>query len=162
MDEPTTVNVTTAEAKTGYVNGSDLLFKVGGKCVGHCTKNELNFNSETKDKAVKPAASVAPGTKSLYKSKSVTGLSITGSFDGLAFYGESEQKVSELIKAWSAGEPVEVEAFERGSDTTPWMKCKFILSSIKMSAPAQDDITISGELENAEAPETLDTSKISY
>lgn len=42
---------------TGYINGSDLLLKVGGKAVGHCTSHTLTFNSETKDRAVKPVAS---------------------------------------------------------------------------------------------------------
>jgi hypothetical protein len=153
---------TQAAALTGYVNGSDLLFKVGGKAVGHCTKNELTFNSETKDKAVKPAADVAIGAASLFKSKSVTGLTISGSFEGLSFYGETEKRIGELIDAWKAGEPVEVEAFRRGQDTTPFLACKFILSNLQISAPAQDDITVSGQLENAEAPTTIDGSKINF
>ena len=41
---------------SGYVNGSDILLSVGGKAVGHCTTHTITFNSETKDRAVKPAA----------------------------------------------------------------------------------------------------------
>lgn len=43
----------------GYINGSDLLLKVAGKAVGHCSSHTLTFNSETKDRAVKPVASAA-------------------------------------------------------------------------------------------------------
>lgn len=42
----------------GYVNGSDLLLFVGGKAIGHCTSHTLTFNSETKDRSVKPVASL--------------------------------------------------------------------------------------------------------
>ncbi len=45
--------------KTGYCNGSDMLLYVGGKAVGHCTTHTSTFNSETKDRAVKPVASRA-------------------------------------------------------------------------------------------------------
>ena len=43
----------------GYINGSDLLLKVAGKAVGHCSSHTLTFNSETNDRAVKPVASAA-------------------------------------------------------------------------------------------------------
>lgn len=44
-------------AETGnYINGSDILLKVDGKAVGHCSTHTLTFNSETKDRAVKPVA----------------------------------------------------------------------------------------------------------
>ena len=46
-------------AETGYINGSDLLLKIGDKAVGHCTSHKLTFNSETKDRAVKPVATKA-------------------------------------------------------------------------------------------------------
>ena len=41
-------------AKQGYVNGSDLLMSIGGKACGHCTSHTATYNSETKDRAVKP------------------------------------------------------------------------------------------------------------
>ena len=43
--------------KKGYVNGSDLLLYINGKAVGHCTSHTATFNSETKERAVKPVAS---------------------------------------------------------------------------------------------------------
>ena len=63
------------EARTGYCNGSDMLVYVGGKAVGHCTSHTATFNSETKDRAVKPVAS-ASLSAGLWKGKTVTGLSI--------------------------------------------------------------------------------------
>ena len=63
-------------AETGYINGSDLLLSIGGKPVGHCTSHKLTFNTETKDRAVKPLAT--QGSKAgLWKEKGVNGLSIT-------------------------------------------------------------------------------------
>lgn len=82
-------------ANTGYINGSDLLLKVGGKAVGHCTSHTLTFNSETKDRAVKPEASAAKSS-GLWKGKGVTGLSISISAEGLRFYDETEKDTSRL------------------------------------------------------------------
>ena len=45
--------------KTGYVNGSDMLLYIGSKAIGHCTSHTTTFNSETKDRSVKPVASQA-------------------------------------------------------------------------------------------------------
>ena len=48
-----------AVPQTGYINGSDILLSVGGKAIGHCASHTLTFNSETKDRAVKPLASAS-------------------------------------------------------------------------------------------------------
>ncbi len=47
------------EANDSYISGSDLLLKVAGKAVGHCTSHTTTLNSETKDRAVKPVATAA-------------------------------------------------------------------------------------------------------
>ena len=70
-------------ANTGYINGSDLLLSIDGKAVGHCSKHKVTYNSETKERAVKPVATQVEGA-GLWKDKSVTGLSITISADGSA------------------------------------------------------------------------------
>ena len=44
--------------KKGYVNGSDLLLGIAGKPYGHCTTHTATFTSETKDRAVKPVATL--------------------------------------------------------------------------------------------------------
>ena len=137
----------------GYINGSDLLLKVGGKAVGHCSSHTLTFNSETKDRAVKPAATAAKSS-GLWKEKGVTGLSISISFEGLRFYDETESGYEQIAPSWGKGEIVEVEAFKRGNDMTPYVKGNFVIASLEETSPATDDATYSGSLENDGEPET--------
>lgn len=137
----------------GYINGSDLLLKVGGKAVGHCSSHTLTFNSETKDRAVKPAATAAKSS-GLWKEKGVTGLSISISFEGLRFYDETESGYEQIAPSWGKGESVEVEAFKRGNDMTPYVKGNFVIASLEETSPATDDATYSGSLENDGEPET--------
>lgn len=136
-----------------YINGSDLLLNVGGKPVGHCTSHTLTFNSETKDRAVKP---VSTKTKSsgLWKGKGVVGLSISISAEGLRFYNETENGFDEIAAKWGAGTSVEVKAFEREGDDEPYVKGNFVITSIEETSPAQDDATYSISLENDGEPET--------
>lgn len=145
--------------KQGYVNGSDLLLKVGGKAIGHCTSHTATFTSETKDRAVKPVAT-APVTAGLWKDKSVVGLSISLSAEGLSFYDETEYGFADLLSAWKSGQPVTVEALERESDSNPYMEGSFVITSLEESAPAGDDTTYKAQFENNGEPTTLDSSKI--
>lgn len=135
-----------------YINGSDLLLKVGGKAVGHCTSHTVTFNSETKDRAVKPVAS-ASKSSGLWKGKGVTGLSVSISFEGLRFYSETENGYEEISAKWGKGQSVDVEAFKREDSEKPYLKGKFVISSLEETSPAQDDATYSGSLENDGEPE---------
>lgn len=135
-----------------YINGSDLLLSVAGKAVGHCTSHTLTFNSETKDHAVKPVAS-AGKSSGLWKGKNVTGLSISISAEGLRFYNETENGYDEIAPNWGKGATVEVSAFRRGGDTSPYVKGKFIISSIEETSPAQDDASYTVSLESAGEPD---------
>lgn len=139
-------------AETGYINGSDLLLMVGGKAVGHCSSHTLTFNSETKDRAVKPA-STASKSRGLWKEKGVTGLSISISAEGFRFYEEVENGHEQIAPLWGKGESVEVQAFKRGGDKTPYVKGKFIIASLEETSPAQDDATYSVSLENDGEPD---------
>lgn len=134
-----------------YINGSDLLLKVGGKAVGHCTTHTLTFNSETKERAVKPLAS-EPKSAGLWKGKGVTSLSISISAEGLRFYDETENGFDEISALWGTGASVEVEAFEREDDSNPYVKGNFVIASIEETSPAQDDTTYSITLENDGEP----------
>lgn len=136
---------------TGYINGSDLLLSVGGKAVGHCTSHTLTFNSETKDRAVKPAAS-ASYSSGLWKGKGVTGLSISISAEGLRFYGETENGFDEIGAKWGKGQAIEVKAFQREGDENPYVVGNFIIASIEETSPAQDDATYSISLESDGEP----------
>lgn len=139
-------------ADTGYINGSDLLLMVAGKPVGHCTSHTLTFNSETKDRAVKPVASKAKSS-GLWKGKGVTGLSISVSAEGLRFYDEIENGHEQVAPSWGKGASVEVKAFKRGGDATPYLKGMFVISSLEETSPAQDDATYSISLENDGEPD---------
>lgn len=145
--------------KTGYCNGSDMLVYVGGKAVGHCTTHTTTMTSETKDRAVKPVAtkSISAG---LWKSKGVTGLSISISAEGLVFYGESETGYKALYAAWKAGQSIEVKCMERENSEKPYLKGKFVIASLERTDPAQDDSTYTVNLENDGEPDTLDETAI--
>lgn len=135
-----------------YINGSDLLLKVGEGAVGHCTTHTLTFNSETKERAVKPEAA-EPKTSGLWKGKGVTALSISISAEGLRFYEETESGMEEVSALWGKGQSVDVGAFERGGDASPYVKGKFVIASIEETSPAQDDVTYTINLENDGEPE---------
>ena len=135
-----------------YVNGSDLLLNVGRKAVGHCTTHTTTYNSETKDRAVKPV-STAKKSSGLWKAKGVTGLSISISAEGLRYYSDTENGFEQIAPMWGKGQSVDVQAFERESDTSPYLKGKFVITSIEETSPAQDDATYTINLENDGEPE---------
>lgn len=135
-------------SNTGYVNGSDLLLKVGGKPIGHCTSHTVTYNTETKEHVVKPEATQSK-KRGLWKDKTVTGLSVTISFEGLRFYGESEGSFSSIRSKWSEGATVEVEGYHRSEDADPSLKGLFVIDSLEESNPAGDDASYSGSLSNS-------------
>lgn len=145
--------------KSGYTNGSDLLLYVNGKAVGSCTSHTSTFNSETKDRAVKPVAS-KPISSGLWKRKGVIGLSYSISAEGLRFYDETECGFKELFKLWKAGKSVKVKCMEREKAEDPYLVGDCVITSLEESAPAQDDATYSLNLENDGEPETLNEDAI--
>ena len=142
-----------AVPSSGYINGSDILLSVGGKAIGHCTTHTITFNSETKDRAVKPAASQGYSA-GLWKGKGVTGLSISISAEGLRYYGESENGYAELSALWGAGASISVKAFQREGDATPYVEGNFVITNLEETSPAQDDATFSISLESDGEPTT--------
>lgn len=144
--------------KTGYCNGSDMLLYVGGKAVGHCTTHTTTVTSETKDRAVKPAASESISS-SLWKNKGVVGLSVSISAEGLVFYQETESGYKSCLALIAAGKSVEVKCMERGSADKPYLSGKFVVSSLERTDAAQDDATYSINLEN-DGVVTLDDSAL--
>lgn len=145
-------------AKTGYCNGSDMLLYVGGKAIGSCTSHTTTFNSETKERAVKPVATAAMAS-GLWKKKGVVGLSYSISGEGLVFYDETENGYKSLFALWKAGASVEVKCMERDSET-PYLVGKCVIASLERTDPAQDDSTYSISLENDGEPTILDESAI--
>ncbi len=147
----------TGKTLTGYINGSDLLLKIGEKAVGHCTSHTVTFNSETKERAVKPLASKGV-SHGLWKEKGVTSLSISISAEGLRCYDETENGFDEVAPMWGKGSVVTVECYKRGATDaaaagTPYLKGEFVVTSMEETSPAQDDATYSLQLENAGEPD---------
>lgn len=148
-----------ATAKTGYCNGSDMLLYVGGKAVGSCTSHTTTFNSETKERAVKPVAS-AVLKSGLWKQKGVVGLSYAISAEGLVFYNETECGFKQLFALWKAGKSVEIKCMERENSDKPYLTGKCVIASLERTDPAQDDSTYSISLENDGEPTILDETAI--
>lgn len=127
--------------KSGYTNGSDLLLYVDGKAVGSCTSHTVTFNSETKDRAVKPVAS--KGIQSgLWKKKGVIGLSYSISAEGLRFYDETECGFKELFGLWKAGKSVQVKCMEREASNKPYLAGACVITSLEESAPHKTTLLI--------------------
>lgn len=145
-------------AKSGFCNGSDMLLYINGKAVGSCTSHSTTFSSETKERAVKPVASLG-AQSGLWKKKGVVGLSYSISAEGLVFYNETEFGYKSLIAAWKAGQSVTVKCMERESEQ-PYLEGKCVIASLERTDPAQDDSTYSISLENDGEPTTLDESAI--
>lgn len=139
-----------------FINGSDMLVSIGNsstvKAVGHCTSHSVTMNTETKDRAFKPAAS-ANASAGLWKNKGVTGLNISIKADGLIVAGETENGFEQLSAMWGVGQSVEVKCFKRGTDSAPYIKGKFIIDSFEETFPGQDDSTYSISLSNDGEPD---------
>lgn len=138
-----------------YCNGSNMLLYLGEDAFGHCTTHTATMNSETKDRAVKPAASKAK-TNGMWKEKGVTGLSIVISAEGLIYDGETEASYQKMLAAWKSGQPVKIKCMQRGESKKPYLAGSFIISSLERTDPAQDDSTYTINLDNNGEPDTLD------
>lgn len=137
-----------------YCNGSNMLLYLGEDAFGHCTTHTATMNSETKDRAVKPAASKAK-TNGMWKEKGVTGLSIAISAEGLIYDGETEASYQKMLAAWKSGQPVKIKCMQRGESKKPYLAGSFIISSLERTDPAQDDSTYTINLDNNGEPDTL-------
>lgn len=146
-------------AKSGYCNGSDMLLYVNGKAVGSCTTHTTTFNSETKERAVKPVAT-KPVSSGLWKQKGVVGLSYSISAEGLVFYDETECGFKSLFALWKAGKPVTVKCMERENSEKPYLEGSCVITSLERTDPAQDDSTYSISLDNNGEPTELDEEAI--
>ncbi len=133
--------------KTGYCNGSDMLLFVAGKAVGHCTTHTTTVNAETRERAVKPVAS-ASISAGLWKGKTVVGLSVSITFEGLCFYQETESGYKEMLAAIKAGQPVAVKCMEREDSEVEYLSGNFVMASLERTDAANEDATYSGSLEN--------------
>lgn len=143
-----------------YVNGSDMLVYINGKAVGHCSTHTTTFNAETKERAVKPLAS-KPKQQGKWKNKTVSGMSLSISAEGLCFYKETESGYKETLALAALGQSVTVKCMERAENAEPYLEGAFIITSLERTDPAQDDSTYSISLENDGMPTTFDASVLS-
>lgn len=148
----TTPAVTTAP-ESGYVKGDDIVLKIAGKGYGHAKSHKTDYSSETKERLCKPEFS-ASYSSGLFSNKTVTGLSISISAEGLMFYGETDTGYSAMSTEWYKGQSIEVEAYMRGA-TTPYLAGKFVITKLSSDSTVKEDASWSIELENDGAPTTF-------
>lgn len=135
-----------------YMNGSNVLFTVGGKGLGHSTTHSVTYNTETKERGVKPP--VKEKTKNaLFSGKGVTKMSISVHGEGFRYKGEEELSLDDIRKLWGIGQSVELSCFEREGEATPYLKGKFVITKVEETSPAQDDATFTVDFDNDGEPE---------
>ena len=137
------------------MNGNDLLLLIDGKAIGHCTTHQVQIQAETAERAFKQPASQPQSNKSLFKKKTIKGISVSVSAEGLVFFNESEGGCAELMKKALAGETVEVRCFVRSTSgatgaegSTPYLSGPFVITSHQHTGATDEDATYSVQLEN--------------
>lgn len=78
---------------------------------------------------------------------------ITAHGEAFRFYKASENGFEECAAMWGKGQAVELQAFKRGSDSSPYLKGKFVITAMEETNPANDDATWTIDLENDGTPE---------
>lgn len=136
----------------GYMNGSNVLFTVGGKGLGHSTTHSVTYDTETKERGVKPPVK-EKAKKALFSGKGVVKMSISVHGEGFRYKGEEELSLDDIRKLWGVGQSVELSCFERESDAMPYLKGKFVIKKVDETSPAQDDATFTVDFENDGEPE---------
>lgn len=135
-----------------YMSGSNVLFTVGGKGLGHSTTHTVTYSTETKKRGVKPPVKEKT-KKALFSGKGVTEMSISVHGEGFRYKGEEELSLDEIRKLWGIGRSVELSCFEREGDAAPYLKGKFVITKVEETSPAQDDATFTVDFENDGEPE---------
>ena len=135
-----------------YIKGKDLLFQVGGKCIGHCTEHTITYSTGTTDIAVKPPASEAPSSSN-FKEKLIDSQDIKISFKGLRATDEIENGFDEIAALWGAAKPVEAAAFKRTQDTKPHFKGMCVIDSLVETNGADGIAEYNGEMTVTGTPE---------
>ena len=134
-----------------YEKGSDILLQVGSACIARCSTHNVQYNTETKERAVKAPASQGKQS-ALFTSKGVTKLTITAHGEAFRFYKATENGFEECAALWGKGQAVELKAFKRGSDSSPYLQGQFVITAMEETNPANDDATWTIDLENDGEP----------
>lgn len=80
-----------------YMSGSNVLFTVGGKGLGHSTTHTVTYSTETKKRGVKPPVKEKT-KKALFSGKGVTEMSISVHGEGFRYKGEEELSLDDIRK----------------------------------------------------------------
>lgn len=131
-----------------YISGSDLLVFVGGAAIGHSSTCTVTYGTDTKERAVKPLASIVSATAGKWTEKNVSKLNVQISAEGFAFSGEAESGFDELVQLWQAAAPVVCKYCHRASQNAGFWTGSFVISNLAETAPAGDDATYSISLES--------------
>lgn len=135
-----------------YIKGKDLLLQVGGKCVAKCTEHTITYSTSTTDIAVKPPSTEPPSSGN-FKEKLIDGQDVSISFKGLRATDNTENGFEEISALWGKGEPVEVAAFKRSSDTSPHFKGKCVITNLVETNSASGIAEYNGDLALTGEPE---------
>lgn len=135
-----------------YHNGSDMLLRIGNDCLGHCTTHSMTMSSDSKERAVKPAATVQNSGTGFWRAKSVTGLSCTLHGEGFIFAGEAEMSYGRLLNLMAQGDPVGFDCFQRKNSSSPYVSGFAVITNLERTDPADDDSTYSIDLEVSGTP----------
>lgn len=132
---------------SGYVHGSDLILGVQIADIftplGYAKTCEINNDAETKDRSHKNIANTGK-----WKNKIVTGLKVSISSEGFTVYDDDNLGSDELYAMWESGESVALRYCHRGEEAKRYREGNFIITSLKESAPSDDDATWSISFEN--------------
>ena len=138
----------------GYIHGSDMLVGLmledAFTPMGHSKTCTISNKAETKERAVKPTleTKAAASSAGQWKEKSVSGLSVDISSEGVKVYGD-EMGYDKLLELWEKSEPVTVRYALRGEETTKYREGKFLITSLDETSPSDDDSTYTISLENS-------------
>jgi predicted secreted protein len=143
-----------AHPTTGFINGSDLLLHINTGTadtpiwtpVAHTTSHTVDSSSETKDRMTKDLSS---GGK--WKAKSISGLSVSITCEGLLIY-DPTFTYKDLLAKWKAADPVLLKyGFRQGIEQTgdTYEEGEFVITSLSQTTPAGEDGTFSATFENS-------------
>lgn len=141
----------------GVVNGSDIVLFINTsednaspnyEAVAACTSSKISYKSGTKTRATKDAKN------SLFKAKTVNSVDVNISVEAFVFI-DSKFTYSELRKKIKKGELVKLKyGFEEEQTGDEYEEGMFVIDSLDMNNPAQEDSTFSAQFSNSGEVET--------
>lgn len=130
-----------------YEHGSDLL---AGRFIndtfvgfGHSRSCTISDSAETKERMTKEISQTGK-----WSEKVVSRLRTSISTEGFKFYGDS-LGYEQLKAAMYAAEPIVLRYCRRGEESIKYWQGNFVITSLELNAPADDDASYSATFENS-------------